>query len=267
MINVVGKIPMMEVVDRMVTFLRATESINPPARKEEEEVSPQEPENVPMMNMVHKTISFLKTSERDHTPAKRKLYDPELTVPEQRICRKIEFDLNAAYFLKEQTRHPLELLELGYTDEDSVPAGIFSMADHTTARKIIKDYQDRFISQEKYLFIADHSLDGDQVAMIDHCTDPYKIIELSHDPQNQGLLKTEDIIAKLRSWHERFGIRITGIGLDFCEAEILNKAIDYKALAEEINAFHPLQNWYKGDTIEQLEEEMKKEGTICLCWN
>jgi hypothetical protein len=265
MINVVGKLPMMEVVERVVTFFRTTEKVNLPVVQKE--VVYTEPEKVPMMEVVHKTISFLKTSERDSAPVKRKLQAPELTAPEQQICRKIEFDLNAAYFLKEQTRQPLELLELGYTDEDSIPAGICSVVDHAKARQIIREYQDKFIREEKYLFISNHSPEGDQVAIIDHCADPYKIMELACGQNENSTLHTRDIVSKLKEWHARFGIRITGIGLDFCEAEILNTNIDFKELAEEVHQFCPLASKYECITTDQLEEKMKKENTIYLYWN
>jgi hypothetical protein len=64
-----------------------------------------------------------------------------------------------------------------------------------------------------------------------------------------------------------FGIRITGIGFDFCECAIVNKEIDYNNLAAEIYQFCPDVVDQGTETVEALEEELKKTGSIFLWWD
>ncbi len=266
MLNVVGKVPVMDLVDRLATFFRTSEP-QAPSLPALPEAAPEGMEKVPMMEYVHQAIASLKSSERDYCPVKKKSGPCELSAKEQRDCRKIQFDLNAAYFLKELTRKPVKLLELGYEDEHNVFVGISSMAEPETAQWILREYQDQYLREQKYLFVSEHYADGDEIALVQGCTDPFVLMELALTNPSNSQLKARQIVEKFKDLHARFGLRITGMGLDFCEAELLTRDLSYRALAEELLDFCPEGVYCSETTVEALEALLEREGWIYLRWD
>ncbi len=77
----------------------------------------------------------------------------------------------------------------------------------------------------------------------------------------------KDIIEKYEKWDREFGITPISIGFDFCECEIKNRHIDYKILAAEVYEFCPDAVEQGTGTVELLESEIKKTGSIFLWWD
>jgi len=191
-----------------------------------------------------------------------------LTMDENIFCVNAEIQLSDGLLLKKLTKHSLEQLmfEDGFS-ESKQPLGIRSVSTEKNVRKILKEHQDRLINEGKYIFISEFSANEYNIGLIGNTSDPYKIIEYVGTNGANYDIETKEIIERCRQWDQEFGIRLTGIGLDYCECEIKNKNIDYKKLAMEVYKFCPDVVEQGTETIERLENEMKETGRIFLWWD
>ena len=80
-------------------------------------------------------------------------------------------------------------------------------------------------------------------------------------------LTTGHVIAKLREWNARFGLRITGASVDWVEAEIVRPPDDMLAFAREVYAFCPDVVDQGTGSVEALADEMRRTGTLFLWWD
>lgn len=218
-----------------------------------------------------KKAAVPKTEIREQSPAPtpEEVSDPSaLTSIEIGYCNKAGLHPDTGIFLKKLTKRPIEKLVFeDYDTETDKPSGICSFCPEEEARSIISQYQEELISKGQFLYISDIPGNGLQIGILKGITDPYVIMQLAETNGANHDLLTNDIIEQLKKWDVRFGIRITGIGFDFCECTILNKDIDYSNLAQEIYQFCPDVVDQGTETLEALVEELKRTGSIFLWWD
>lgn len=202
-------------------------------------------------------------------PLPAEISDPaELTSIEIGYCNKAGLHPDTGIFLKKLTRRPVEKLVFeDYDTETNKPSGICSLTSEENARAIIKEYREEFISKEQFIYICDLPGNGTQVGILNGITDPYEIMKLAETNGANYDLQAADIIVQYKKWDAEFGIRPFAIGFDFCECEIVNKDIDYKKLAADIYQFCPDVVDQGTETLEALEEELKRTGSIFLWWD
>jgi len=212
-------------------------------------------------------IKILLQQRDIYLSSKYPVYDG-LAIEEIVICVNASIQLTDGLFLKKLTKHPLKKLpfESEYSKTEK-PLGIQSVTTEKNARKILKEYQDKFISEGKYIFICEHSDNEYHVGLVGTTSDPYKIMEFAETNGVNYEIATKDIIAKCKQWNKEFGIRLLSIGFDFCECEIENKDIDYKKLSNEVYQFCPDVVEQGTETVELLEREIKRTGRIFLWWD
>ena len=210
-----------------------------------------------------------KEPEELVTPAPAEVPDPSaLTSIEIGYCNKAGLHPDTGLFLKKLTKRPIEKLVFeDYDTETDKPSGISSFCREDEARAIISRYQEEFISKGQFIYCCDIPGNGLQVGILNGITDPYQIMKLAETNGANYDLMTDDIIAQLKKWDDSFGIRITGIGFDFCECAIINKDIDYLKLANEIYSFCPDVVDQGTETLEALVDELKRTGSIFLWWD
>lgn len=164
----------------------------------------------------------------------------QLTPEEKAICEQNGASADDALFLKTLTKRQIEWLEF---DEDAAlekGSGICSLTTEENAKQIVLQNRDRFISQGKYLFICEMAHNGNKVGIVSNTSDPYRVMRFAGTNGINYDIETETIIAKLKEWDSRFGIRVTTIGMDLCEVQIVNKDLDYAELAQEVYEFCPM---------------------------
>ncbi|HEX6428691.1 MAG TPA: DUF4253 domain-containing protein [Niastella sp.] len=226
---------------------------------------------------MNKLLRFFKSSKSQVQPSQTSPNNPaipkstfnidELTEQEIAFSNEAEIQLQDALFLKKLTRRPIEKLAFeDYTDQKK-PDAICSLTSEVNARKIVIEHRAKFIKEGKYIFISELAHNGYKVALIGTTSDPYKVMEYAYTNGMNYNIETKDIIEKYKKWDKEFGINPIAIGFDFCECEIINKDIDYKKLADEVYEFcHDVVDQGTG-SVELLEEEMKRTGTIFLWWD
>ncbi len=191
-----------------------------------------------------------------------------LTLNEVVNCIDSEINPLDGLFLTNLTKHSVERLILrGVYQDVKNSHGICSLTTEKNARKIINNHQEELKIAGKYIFISEFGDNTYKVGLIGNTSDPYKIMEYSGTNGGNYDIETEDIIEKHKKWDKEFGAKIIGIGFDFCEFEILNTNIDYKKLANEVYEFCPDTLDQGAETIENLENEIKKTGRIFLWWD
>lgn len=192
----------------------------------------------------------------------------ELTDNEKLFCKDAKLSMEDGLFLKQLTKRPIEKLEFEkeYSNIEK-PDAICSLTKEENARKIVLENRDRLIKEGKYIFISELAHNGYKVGIIGATSDPYKLIEFVETNGANYDIETKDIIERYKKWDNEFGIKPIGIGFDFCECEIINKNIDYKKLADEVYKFCPDVVEQGTETVEALEEEMKRTGAIYLWWD
>lgn len=192
-----------------------------------------------------------------------------LTAMETAYCHKAGLPVETGLLLKSLTRRPVEKLVFeDYDTETTKPSGICSVTTDETARAIVFRHRDELLLQNQYIFLHEILEQGYRVGILGATTDPYEIIRLTETHGTNHGIMTGDIIKKLKKWDAGFGIRIFGIGFNFCECEIINKDIDYMALAEEIYPFCPdVVDQGTTTTTADLAEEIKRTGCIFLWWD
>ncbi len=192
----------------------------------------------------------------------------ELTANEQVYCQDAKLENEDALFLKKLTKRPIEKLvfEKEYSDNEK-PDAICSLTTTTNAQKIVVEHLDQLRKEGKYIFIAAIANNGYKVGLTGATSDPYKLMELAETNGLNYDIETSHIIEKYKKWDAEFGITPIAIGFDFCECQIKNKNIDYKKLAEEVYEFCPDVVEQGVETVEALEEDMRKTGTIYLWWD
>lgn len=195
--------------------------------------------------------------------------DPSaLTSIEIGYCNKAGLHPDTGIFLKKLTKRPIEKLVFeDYDTETNKPSGISSLTTEEEARNIIKQYREEFISKGQFIYICDIPGNGFQVGILNSITDPYEIMKLAETNGANYDIQSAEIIEQCKKWDAAFGIRPFAIGFDFCECEIVNKEIDYNKLAAEIYQFCPDVVDQGTETVDALEEELKKTGSIFLWWD
>lgn len=192
-----------------------------------------------------------------------------LTEMELSYCNKAGLPPETGLLLKSLTRRPIEKLVFeDYDTETTKPSGICSVTADEEARAIVLQHRDELLQKGQFIYLRAIVDKGYSVGILGTTTDPFEIIKLTETHGiNHGIM-TDDIIAKLKKWDAAFGIRPFGIGFDFCECEIINKDLDYMALATEVYAFCPdAVEQGATDTVEALAAELKRTGSIFLWWD
>lgn len=215
---------------------------------------------------LNKFIEALQQKRDEYLKAKYPQFEG-LTLNENIVCVNSNVQYQDALLLKKLTKRIIRPLMPQNTSNSNLLRGICSSTTEKNARKIIQDFQDKLRSENKYIFISESTGNEYKIGFIVNTSDPFEVIEFYQTNGANYDIETKDIIRKLQKWHSEFGIKIISIGLDFCECEILNKNIDYKKLADEVYEFCPDIVEQGTETIEELENELKKTGRIFLWWD
>lgn len=191
-----------------------------------------------------------------------------LSEKERQCCRAAKLTEQDGLLLKGLTNRPIEALmfenEMSGVEK---PVAIGSLAPEDVAKEIVLDNLDRYKTQGKYIFIASITSNGYVVGITSATSDPYALMELAETNGLNYDIETKHIIEKYRKWDSEFGIIPIAIGFDFCECKIRDTHIDYKKLAAEVYELCPDVVDQGTETVEALEDEIKRTGMIYLWWD
>ena len=206
--------------------------------------------------------------KRSENEMRSSFSDVTLSEKELQYCKNAKLSEQDGLLLKRLTNRPIEALIFeNEMSEVEKPDAIGSMASEEKAKIIVLDNLDGYRTQGKYIFISSYTLNGYVVGVTSATSDPYALMELSETNGLNYDIETKHIIEKYKKWDSEFGIIPIGIGFDFCECKIKTTNIDFKKLAREVYEFCPDVVDQGTETVEALEEEIKRTGMIYLWWD
>ncbi len=192
----------------------------------------------------------------------------QLTEDEKQYCYEAKLTEEEGLAFKSLTKSPLEKLEFEQEySEGEKPNAIWSFTTEENARKLVLENLEKQRKNGNYIFISEIAHNECKIGLTGSTSDPYKLMELAETNGANYDLDTSHIIEKYKKWDKEFGIIPIGIGFDFCECQIKNKNLDYKKLAKEVYEFCPDSVDQGTETVEALEEEIRRTGSIFLWWD
>ncbi len=191
-----------------------------------------------------------------------------LTDDEKQLCKNARLTEDDGLLLKKLTRRPIEILKFEQVLSDiEKPDAIGSLTTEENAKKIVLDNLEHYKKQGKYIFIYGLGNRGYIVGLTGATSDPYTLMEYAETNGINYEIETKDIVEKFKKWDSEFGVIPIGIGFDYCECQIKNTNIDFKKLAQEVYEFCPDVVDQGTQTIDALEEELRRTKTIYLWWD
>lgn len=163
--------------------------------------------------------------------------------------------------------HGRDLRRLGSPDfgsfEPTPAPGLTVVADEEEALIAVHELREQ-VPPGHLVFRSGRRLDHVAVLRAD---DPYAPLRvMSTNGANYGLY-TDEVIARLREWDARYGVRITGAWGDWVEAGFVRPPPDMLAFAREVYDFCPDVVDQGTETVEALAEEMRRSSTVFLWWD
>jgi len=196
-------------------------------------------------------------------PEKSLFNSKELTSREIQLCDELGFDHIDALLLKKSAQCEINKFDFEHVELGDKPNCIFVSSNERQAQLIVHNLQKQFIKKGQFIYIGDYSFSSEcKVVLINTTNDPYKIIEYAETNGINFDINTEDVLAKVKNWDSRFGLKFYGIGFDFLLLKVVDKNIDLKNISKEINEFCP-----DNEDLDHLEKELKTNQEIFLWWD
>jgi hypothetical protein len=195
---------------------------------------------------------------------------PASLSPEERsLAARVGF---SEAVLLEARRHAVEpIVQLDGLDEDLEARrvdGVSFAVPSDEAERALATLRPSLARQGYFAFrYESHFGHGPDRLAILKTTDQFDALRtMSTNGVNYGL-EPSDVLARLREWHDRYGLAIKGAGGDFVEATFVTHPRDMRRFAEEVYAFCPDVVEQGTETVEALAEEMQRENTLYLWWD
>lgn len=190
-----------------------------------------------------------------------------LTMEELAICETARLSGEDGLLLKKWGGQLLQPFR--YEGRYGYPEGnaIAVCLSEDDARSLVLDHQKKFKEAGKFLYVSSFGGDEYILTLTGETNDPFEVMRWAGTNGCNYDLETDDIIARYKEWDNRFGIIPFLIEGDCCECMIVNREIDYAALAEEVYAFCPDVVDQGTESVEALASEMREKGTIFLWWD
>lgn len=193
---------------------------------------------------------------------------PALTPAELRLADEAGVAPGIATLLRE---HGTDLRRLWGTDtltRDSVPRpGLTVAVSEARALPAVRALRERVGPGYAVFRSAWNFGHGDDRIAVLRANDPFAPLAVAGTSGVNHDITTDQVVARLREWDARFGLRIVGASSDWVEAEFVRQPDDMLAFAREVYAFCPdVVDQGTGD-VEALAEEMRRFNTVYLWWD
>lgn len=192
-------------------------------------------------------------------------------VPQENIEKaKIElgFSEEVISIIRTHTNSPLQLLDQQdlYTDDSPKTVGISFKTNEGEAEEMVAKLNVEFKRIGYQAFICDH--DYEEIGIIKGI-DQFDILKIRQTNGDNYDISNEEVVAKLREWHQRYPLTIIGADFDWVEAnfKVFPQNKELKAFAEEVYKFCPDIVDQGSGSIDGLIEDMKETKKLYLWWD
>ena len=159
----------------------------------------------------------------------------------------------------------------GYNSDSSneLPSGITINVKYTKSVATVHQLQES-VGLEYFVFISERNYgmhgNPDHITLL-KTSDPYDALRIMQTNGTNYDIDTDTLIARLKEWDKRFGIKIQGASGDWVEAEFIHQPTDMMEFAKEVYKFCPDVVDQGTETVEKLASEMKDNNTLYLWWD
>ncbi len=191
-----------------------------------------------------------------------------LTREEATLVSQLHFDASLMEQAKRSGTGFVRLMAL--TDNgDEVPApGIVLITAPGQADSVLQALRRRFAGTDYGAWINDDGFgrEPDKIAIM-KSRNQYTYLEFAHtDGINFGLTH-EDVVRRYREWAAKYGLVLSGAGLDWLSARINKPPADWEAFAAQVAKFCPdIVEQGTGD-VASLAREMRDRRLLYLWWD
>jgi hypothetical protein len=98
-------------------------------------------------------------------------------------------------------------------------------------------------------------------------SDQFDIVKLRRTDGINWDIEHEKVLARLKEWDSRYGLRIMGANQDWVQAEFLRQPTDMLEFAREVYRFCPDVVNQGAESVDALASEMKATNTVYLWWD
>jgi hypothetical protein len=198
---------------------------------------------------------------------------PELTPEEEDLALRIGFDESILGRLK--ARHIFEFRQLTvWGVENTHPveepaAGLVFDAFEERADYLVRHEREPLARRGYQIFLAELASDdrAARVAVI-RATDPYDMLRTMRTADRNGDKTTEDVIAHLKQWEQRYPFDLWGANEDWVLARFRKLPEDMLAFAQEVIAFAPdVYGQADWEDEEHFARALRRERGFYLWWD
>jgi len=160
-----------------------------------------------------------------------------------------------------------EYMKEYYTIPEQVKGSIYSI-DKNKVSGVVREILNRKLGYYAFRIEQNFGIGNkqDKIAIV-NITDQFELLNVMQIQGNDFQISNEDVIGWFKKWDAQFKFRITGVGIDFIEADILTEPTNYQKLATEIYSMCPDVVDQGTDTVEKLAKEMKGNKTMYFWWD
>lgn len=177
-----------------------------------------------------------------------------LTLKEQALVKKLNFDTELMVLLKKQTLSELRQLPI-FDDQTGeitkgVYKGVYSKVRKDGDYKTVKSLKDKFRAKGYLIFTFIDEKDNEAIAVIKG-TDELDIVRYRKTDGINYNLQNKDVVAKLQKWKSKNDFNVLVCGRDMLQLEFKTLPNDLDAFASDVYKFCP-------DIVDQGVGDLKK---------
>jgi hypothetical protein len=192
-------------------------------------------------------------------------------VPQENIEKakiQLGFSEEVITILRTHTNSPLQPLvqqDLD-TDASAKTVGISFQTNESEAEEMVAKLNAEFKGMGYHAFICNH--DYEEIGILKGI-DQFDILKIQQTNGDNYDIGNDEVIAKLKAWHQRYPFTIIGADFDWVEAnfKVIPENKELKAFAEEIYKFCPDIVDQGSGSIDCLIEDMKETKKLYLWWD
>jgi hypothetical protein len=136
------------------------------------------------------------------------------------------------------------------------------------ADALVRDYQKRGLAYYAFKIEQNFNIGKklDKIAIME-IHDQIDLLRKMMIQGNDFEISNSDVVNWFIKWRNEFEYRITGVGIDFIEADIITEPKDYLELAKEIYSMCPDVVDQGTNTVEELAKELRTSKVMYFWWD
>lgn len=191
-----------------------------------------------------------------------------LTREEARLVSELGFDAALMQRIK-ASGTGFERLKALNDNGDEVPAaGLVLLTAPKQGESVVQSLRRGFAGTGYQAWLNDNAYGyrPDKVAIL-KTRDDYTYLAIAHTDGINWDLTHDQVVARYREWTPKYGLVLTGAGMDWLSARITKPPADWAAFAAEVAKFCPdIVEQGTGD-VPSLTREMRESRVLYLWWD